>query len=324
MSEEVALIKSLQDDLARASGEIASLKGQVSGMAGRIEEQDATIEKQNGMLEDQHRIIAELLDEIFDDKKRLSFYENAHSPPSKKSLLWKLIKDKQRKDRKEQDAGGKGRGGRPAGRPDGHKGVSHGRKSTARVDHKLDRCPHCEGRRLSKISEEFRQITDAPPPPKAVTTTHGVPTYECVDCGRQSRPETGLIRGTMFGPGILEHIIDLWEMCVSERRIARSIRETYGLQCGKDAVDSALKAVGTALEPESDSIRESLADSQAVHYDETGFSINGRQGQAWLATDGKPTAVVMAGRPRQGRPRGVLSVQKTRRRVRRLQCIPVL
>ena len=51
----------------------------------------------------------------------------------------------------------------------------------------------------------------------------------------------------MFGSGILEHIIDLWEMCVSERRIARRIRETYGLPCGKDAADAALKAVGTAL-----------------------------------------------------------------------------
>lgn len=118
--------------------------------------------------------IEELGREIAELKRRLSLYENANSPPSKNSLLYREMRREEETD---------GSAPRKPGRKDGHQGVTEVFKPTGRVVHTMERCPKCHSTGLSIMSTERRAVVDVLEPLPYTVDERVVNVYRCPGCG---------------------------------------------------------------------------------------------------------------------------------------------
>ncbi len=104
------------------------------------------------------KIILQLVEENKDLQKRLSYYENPHSPPSKDSLEWRKQKVDARKNR-DSDSSKSKRGGIP-----GHNGGTQKFNPTSTIHHKSDTCPKCGSADISQTKIHKRVMVEIPPP----------------------------------------------------------------------------------------------------------------------------------------------------------------
>ena len=112
------------------------------------------------------KIILQLVEENKDLQKRLSYYENPHSPPSKNSLEWRKQKQDAKKNR-DYDSSKSKRGGIP-----GHNGGTQKFTSTSTIHHKSDTCPKCGSADISQTKTHKRVMVEIPPPIPYVVTKH--------------------------------------------------------------------------------------------------------------------------------------------------------
>ncbi|MCE2509176.1 MAG: transposase [Nitrosopumilaceae archaeon] len=97
--------------------------------------------------------------------------------------------------------------------------------------------------------------------------------------------KTGMVWGTSLGPNPPTGASNSWEKGTYEG-IADSLNDKCVERFSKTAVQHALDAVTVGLEPEAQTMRDSLKDTDYMGYDETSYPIMGRGGWAWVAASG--------------------------------------
>ena len=121
-------------------------------------------------------IIEELVESNKDLQKRLTYYENPHSPPSSNSLEWK----KQKRDaKKKRDVhSNKSRRGGILG----HKGATQKFIPTKTKHHKSSNCPKCGSANIAQNKTRKRVMVGIPQPIPYTVTKHVVYQYDCNKC----------------------------------------------------------------------------------------------------------------------------------------------
>ena len=111
-------------------------------------------------------IIEKLVESNKDLQKRLSYYENPHSPPSSNSLEWKKQKQDAKKNRDFNSSKSK-RGGIP-----GHKGATQKFTPTSTTHHKSSECPKCGSTNIFQTKTRKRVMVEIPQPVPYNITEH--------------------------------------------------------------------------------------------------------------------------------------------------------
>lgn len=236
--------------------------------------------------------IEELNREMAELKRRLSHYENANSPPSKDSLLYREM----RRNRRSEEEGGVSAPRKP-GRKDGHEGVTQVFKPTGQVVHTMDRCPRCDSTRLSVVSTERRTVVDVPEPLPYTVKEHVIKVYRCSGCGADnllpesvgrelpsSSVEESRKGCVILGKNALSAISMLWSVArLPQRKISYALESMYGLRLSPATIGYALQKASERLKGFQEKVREGINRSGRVNFDETGMPVAGRKGWIWVA-----------------------------------------
>lgn len=257
--------------MIHALTDIKELRDEIAGLRGMLAKQDNAISKQNQTISDLNRTISDL-------RRRLVYYENPHSPPSKNSIP--TVKRKK--------AGSAPVQGRKApGRKKGHAGISHNRRPSSTQHHRPDRCPRCGSIEMQYGHPRSKIITDLKEMPEIVTTNHLTYPAVCCGCGHSQEPDTPGIPGTEIGENLASLITNLYAMPGSLDSIRIMLHEAFGIRLSKAAVQKCLLSVSHMLEDDMKIIEKEISDSEFLHMDETTAIIDGKLGYIWIAVGTK-------------------------------------
>lgn len=236
-------------------------------------------------------------------KQRLSLYENANSPPSKNSLLYREM----RRNRRSEESGGSAP--KKPGRKDGHEGVTQVFKPTGQVvHHTMERCPRCSSTRLSVVSTERRTVVDVPEPLPYTVKEHVINVYRCSGCGADnllpesvgrelpsSSVEGSREGGVILGKNALSTISMLWSVArLPQRKISYVLESMYGLRLSPATIGHALQKASERLEGFQEKVRKKINRSGRANFDETGMPVAGKKGWIWVAATGRFALVQVA------------------------------
>ncbi len=133
-----------------------------------------TIEIRESGMQEQESRMQEQESRMQAPERRLEYYDNANTPPSHNALS-----RQGRRQKKMQERGAAGKAGKPRGAPGGRRGAASRPKPAEFEEHTPDRCPRCGSARMKVTDTEYRDITEVPPPPGAVTARHEINTCAC-------------------------------------------------------------------------------------------------------------------------------------------------
>lgn len=88
-----------------------------------------------------------------------------------------------------------------------------------------------------------------------------------------------------LGCNLAAAIISLWSARLPIRRISAIIESWYRLRLSAACINNSLYNASESVEPFVDKTKQEICNSRAVHFDETGYPINGNSGWAWVATN---------------------------------------
>jgi transposase len=255
---------------------------------GYLRDQADKIRELGDKIEELDREMAEL-------KRRLSLYENANSPPSKNSLLYREM----RRRRRNRSSEGEGLGSAPRkpGRKEGHEGVTQLFRPTGQVVHAMERCPRCDSTSLSVDTTERRTVVDVPEPLPYTVKEHVINTYRCSGCGADglvpesvgkelpsSSVEESSEGGVILGKNALSTISTLCSVArLPQRKISYALETLYGLRLSPATIGHALQKASERLEGFQESVRKKINRSKKANFDETGMPVAGRKGWIWVA-----------------------------------------
>jgi len=222
-------------------------------------------------------IIENLIQSNKDLQKRLSYYENPHSPPSKNSLEWRKQKADAKKNR-DSDSSKSKRGG-----ISGHKGATQKFIPTKTKHHKSSECPKCSSANISQTKTRKRVMVGIPQPVPYITTKHIVYQYDCNKCCNHFQTDAKLPPCGNFDASAIREIVSLFSKRMPYDTIRITLQERYGLKISCTTVQSILRTGSIMLEPFYDTIHSKIITASVLGIDETTFPIDGKIGWMWVA-----------------------------------------
>ena len=213
----------------------------------------------------------ELKKRIEELERRLAFYENPHTPPSKDGR-----KNKQRNNFESKT-------GLPVGKRRGHKGRTREKKKpTGFLNSFQNICTKCRKRnKPKKIKEKIYEEIPEPQPIKVIKARWGY--YEC-DCGHcwESRhpdvPEKGII-----GKNAQTHITILkFDDRLPLRKAVAALKRQFDFDLTSKAVYDVTKRVAGKINPKYKEIRKKIRRAKSLHIDETKIKIQGAWYYIWI------------------------------------------
>jgi transposase len=163
---------------------------------------------------------------------------------------------------------------------------------TQMVEHRLERCPACQGHLSGVHLARRRQVIDLPPPPPVEVTEHQVFKGWCSFCQawREAPLDLsgqGLGQGRI-GVGIASLVAHLRLVVRAPLRVIQAwLASVHGLQLSVGAISDLLRRVAARGQGALTEVRERIRASPVVQADETGWRENGQNGYVWFA--GTPT-----------------------------------
>jgi len=206
--------------------------------------------------------------------KKLTYYENPHSPPSQNSLLYK----KQKSERMKNKEGTSNRGGIP-----GHKGATQIFTPQNTTHHESSTCPKCHGTNITQIKIKKRIMVSIPIPQPYKVTEHILHKYNCKKCNHSFENNGNLPPTGIFDGSVIRNVVDMYSKRMPYDTIRTSLQEQNGLHVSNTTVQSILQTGQVLLEPLYEQIRHKINTSGTVGFDETGYSIDGANGWCWVA-----------------------------------------
>lgn len=215
-----------------------------------------------------------ILQENKELKAILSYYENAHSPPSSDSLQWRREK-KNRKSKNPSKPGAK----------NGHKGTAHNLKPTSTIHHSIQKCSKCGSSKIIQTTQQSKIIAEIPKPQPYTVTKHIIPSYLCKDCNCIITPDKVIPKKGCLGFNLTGTILSLWAARITVRNIAKMIQSFYSIKLSAACINNSLYNTSLSLEPFVNEIRDDICNSKYTHFDETKYSINGDTGWIWTGVN---------------------------------------
>ena len=222
-------------------------------------------------------IIEKLVGSNKDLQKRLSYYENPHSPPSKNSLEWRKQKQDAKKNRNSDFSKSK-RGG-----ISGHNGATQKFIPTKTKHHKSLECPLCGSAIISQTKTSKRVMVGIPQSVPYITTKHVVYQYDCNKCCNHFQTDTKLPPCGSFDASAIREVVSLFSKRMPYDTIRVTLQERYGLKISCTTVQSILRTGSMMLEPFYHHIHKKIVTESVLGIDETTFPIDGKTGWMWVA-----------------------------------------
>ncbi len=203
-------------------------------------------------------------------KHKLSYYDNPHTPPSRKLL--QVEKDEKEKNTKPN------RGG-----VFGHKGKTQTFIPQKTTHHDSTACPKCKSTDITQIDTKKRNMVGIPPPQEYNVTEHILHRYTCKSCKKTFKNDGKLLPRGQFDATVIKSVVSMFSKRMPYNTIRESLQEQYGLQISNTTVLSILQTGQMLLEPFYDKIGHEINKSEIVGFDGTGYPIEGKHGWAWIA-----------------------------------------
>ena|SRR5579871_2382178 len=160
------------------------------------------------------------------------------------------------------------------------------------VEHRLERCPTCQGHLSGVHLARRRQVVDLPPPPPVEVTEHQVFRGWCSFCHawREARLSlAGQVLGQgRIGVGIASLVAHLRLVVRAPLRVIQTwLASVHGLHLSVGELSDLLRRVAAHGQAALKEVRERIRASPVVQADETGWREHGQNGYVWFA--GTPT-----------------------------------
>ena len=173
----------------------------------------------------------------------------------------------------------RGKSGRPSGGQQGHSG--HTLQRAERPDrievHRVDRCAACGRKLANQPSEntETRQMHDLPPR-RLIVTDHQAEQKRCSRCGHFNKaafPE-GVNAPVQYGPDVraLAVYLNQYQLLPSART-CELLNDLFGCSMSEGTLSNIIAECHDDLRAPVEQIKEQIAQSSLVHFDETGSRV---------------------------------------------------
>lgn len=166
-------------------------------------------------------------------------------------------------------------------------GFGRGRETPTREEeHKLERCPDCDGPVSLGSEKRRRQVIEIPECPVEVVD-HVIRGHWCGYCNKEQVARVSPAAIGAVGEGRLgARLRSLVVLLREEGRlpfgvIRRVLSAQYGVRVSLGEVVEIVHAAARAGEGEAEAILEQLRSAPVVHGDETGWRQDGRNGYLW-------------------------------------------
>lgn len=238
----------------------------------------------------------ELEKENLELKKRLSYYENPHTPPSAKKIpdrnknLDKKISNKKKKGKR--------------GAPKGHRGVTRKKPEPDEIiDVVAQECEICGSKNIEDMNQpDKRSIEDFPPPQKIKVIEFICHWVKCLDCNHEfisKHPDCPQIG--YFGIYLLVYITMLkFHLRGVLRRIQDFLLYSNNFEISIKGIHDILLRVGNVCKIEYDKTILKIRNAEWVHIDETGIKVNGINYWLWIFRTNENDILVVIRRSRGG------------------------
>jgi len=220
------------------------------------------------------KIVFEQSKQIKELQKRLTIYENAHTPPSKQRF---------KKN--------------PPSEPSGKLGAKVGHEKwereqptpTETIEHSETNCPKCNHKLGKPIKVDRKIVEDIPEPQPVIVTEHLINHYKCGHCGKIVVPKVKLPQGS-FGYNLQTEITLLnVDARLPLRKIKSILKRSYNLNITDAHIYKMLRTMGNKLSMEYEKNIQLIRASPFIHADETGMSVKGKNYHLWVFTNGTTT-----------------------------------
>ena len=160
------------------------------------------------------------------------------------------------------------------------------------IEHRLERCPTCQGRLSGGYLARRRQVVDLPPPPPLEVREHQVFKGWCSYCQawREAPLDlSGQVLGQgRIGVGIASLVAHLRLVVRAPIRVIQAwLASAHGLRLSVGEISDLLRRVAAHGQGTHEALRARIRASPVVQADETGWRENGQNGYIWFA--GTPT-----------------------------------
>lgn len=198
-------------------------------------------------------------------KKRLAFYENPHTPPSK---------SRKKPPRKESS----GKLGAKIGHP---KWERKEPEPTGSVEYSEDTCPHCN----AELNEPFRTeriIEEEIPEPQPIEVIeHLVNHYRCPKCNKHIVAKNNVPSGR-FGKNVLTHVTLLkYDDRLPLRKTVSSLERHYNIHITDVGVFNITNSVAKKLELPYKELIQRIRNAKVIYADETEIKVDGITHHLW-------------------------------------------
>ena len=177
---------------------------------------------------------------------------------------------------------------------------------------------------LTVTKTSKRNVTEIPPPQKAVTTQHVQETCSCNVCGlggiepeaalldvdadgneavsespRKTEPEAALPKRGNYGMNVILKIAENFLQRMPHRMSAKSLRR-HLTRMSHGTVHNILCMTGTNLDAPARQILDLIRPARVLHVDETSLSLNGKLVWVWIFFDPETGNTLFVIRPSRG------------------------
>jgi len=258
--------------------EALAVINQLLEIIGRQQEQIAALEAEIKRLRDQQNLDS----------------QNSSKPPSS---------DKNRKKRQTKSL--RRKTGRKPGGQKGHEGktlrqVEH---PDATIVHPVSICREC-GQDLSSVAStrlEKRQVFDIPPL-KLDVTEHQAEIKTCPCCAQETRAEfpASINQPVQYGPRVKGFLVYLnQEQLIPYERTTILFEDLFGQPVSQGTLLNTTEKCYQNLAPIEANIKQTIQESDVVHFDETGLYETGKR--IWLHSASTPTETFYFAHEKRGK-----------------------
>jgi hypothetical protein len=241
------------------------------------------VEELGKALAERDKLIAELREENSLLKRRLTLYENANTPPSRRRYP---TRPRTRTSEK-----------RFPGRPKGHLGRTRPtpKPDVVKAPEWKEECPRC-GRRLGPPSFVGHRVVEeiSNPSPKTVIDFLEFE-GKCEACGAHvvARHPDCPPDGRLGKNALVQTTLMKFEERLPHRKVCETLNRVYGLSVTPATVLDITRRVSDWLRPEYEKTMERIRGAPVVYADETGEHVDGRKCWLWCFTTDIDTLVVV-------------------------------
>lgn len=220
-----------------------------------------------------------LLKRVKELERKLSAYENAHTPNSKLRFPPRIINDNLKLP----------------GQKIGHKGTTRKKPDpTMTLEVIEEKCLHCKSKLGKPVKTTTKIIEEIPEPQPVEVTEYKINHYKCNNCGKKIIAKALIPKHSNFGVNTLTHVTLLkFEDRLPLRKVCSALKRQFNLNMSSATVLDITKRVSDKLSSEYNKIKYSLRKSKSVNIDETGIRVGGLNFYLWAFTNKDITLYVI-------------------------------